>query len=342
MLIKKFLKLLGIALLIWIIFYGPSYLQYYSIEKNHVEIGQLFESLTVVNPLKRKVSSYYREYGEFPESNKILGVGTAETFAQINVSKVQIGSEGLIEIVFKNVIEDQSSIFFKPYISYSGVGSEVGWQCYSFSIGQSYLDQLRSSCEYRKDKTPPTPPQPPAWAVSNSENLINAIHRKRRGMVLHIINEGINVNAEGNGQLPLQAAIEENNLDIVESLIDVNADVKARISNQLNMTMLMLAASKKNINPNIISLLLKHGADISSQDDDGRTALMHAARVDNPYVISTLINKGADIKIEDKKGNTAANHALNNRSRKSSSYYKLTNELDKNKDIIYVLPNLDD
>jgi ankyrin repeat protein len=48
----------------------------------------------------------------------------------------------------------------------------------------------------------------------------------------------INVNVKGNGQLPLQAAIEENNLDIVEALINENAHVHARISNQKNMTML--------------------------------------------------------------------------------------------------------
>ncbi len=339
MLIKRIVKLIAIALFFWIVLYGPSYLQYYSIEKTQVELGDLLESTTVASSLKYKIASYYKENGKFPRDNESLAVGAPETFAQSKVSKVLIGPGGRIEISLNDVIVEKSSIYYKPYISYSGVGSEVNWQCYSFSIEQSYLDQSRSGCEYRKDKTHPGSPQPPPWAVANSENLINAIYRKRRGMVLHFLNEGINVNVKGNGQLPLQVAIEENNLDIVEALINENANVHARISNQKNMTMLMFAASKKRINSNIINLLLKKGADIRFQDDDGLTALMHAARVDNSHVVTILMQNGADINMVDNRGNTAVNHALSSGSNKSTSYYKLTKDLDKNKDIIYILPD---
>jgi len=51
---------------------------------------------------------------------------------------------------------------------------------------------------------------------------------------------------------------------------------------------------------NIISLLLKHGADINQRSSDGRSPLLWAAFKNNTKLIEFLIENGADVTVEDK------------------------------------------
>ena len=59
-------------------------------------------------------------------------------------------------------------------------------------------------------------------------------------------------------------------------------------------------------NANVVSALIKAGAEINATDKAGMTALMHAAdSVDAAGVVEVLLKAGADPKIKDKKGRTA-------------------------------------
>ncbi|MCX6773825.1 MAG: ankyrin repeat domain-containing protein [Candidatus Micrarchaeota archaeon] len=51
--------------------------------------------------------------------------------------------------------------------------------------------------------------------------------------------------------------------------------------------------------------LLKAGADIDAMDNDGWSALMHAAYGKNAGLFNFLLGKGADIKLTDAEGRTA-------------------------------------
>src|SRR5271157_3690374 len=73
----------------------------------------------------------------------------------------------------------------------------------------------------------------------------------------------------------------------VQAAIDSGADIKARDS-LYGMNALMNAA-RSNPNPEVITALLKAGADLKTQSNEGFTALMYAARKNqNPEVIATL------------------------------------------------------
>jgi ankyrin repeat protein len=55
----------------------------------------------------------------------------------------------------------------------------------------------------------------------------------------------------------------------------------------------------------LIQINLDYGADINAQDNNGKTALMHAIKAKNKQVAEYLLDHGADANIKDNSGNTA-------------------------------------
>jgi ankyrin repeat protein len=114
---------------------------------------------------------------------------------------------------------------------------------------------------------------------------------------------------EDRGRTPLMAAAAWNpNPEVITTLLKAGADIKARDEN--GATVLM--AATYNTNPEAITMtLLKAGADINAQNKVGMTPLiMFAARYNTkPEVITTLLNAGADAKVKDSDGKTAFDYA---------------------------------
>jgi ankyrin repeat protein len=145
--------------------------------------------------------------------------------------------------------------------------------------------------------------QPPA----NAPDLFHLAGNGTLQQIQTAIMQGAKVNARDPyyGATPLIAAATFNqNPEVITTLLKAGADVNVKdISGE---TALMYAAGN-NPNPDVIDMLLKAGADIKARDSaEHQTALIYAAWENrSPEVIATLVNAGADINAKDRYTMTA-------------------------------------
>ena len=105
------------------------------------------------------------------------------------------------------------------------------------------------------------------------------------------------------GVTPLMVSAQYNiNLDIITLLIKAGAQIN--VCDTFGLTPLMYAA-RYNLNKEVIATLLKAGADVNASDKEGITPLMYAEQYNkNNDIIYTLIKAGADVNASDKEGIT--------------------------------------
>jgi len=84
--------------------------------------------------------------------------------------------------------------------------------------------------------------------------------------------------------------------ELVDFLLRHGADLETR--DQQGRTVLIFVAKHGPIG-NMVGRLVAHGADVDAQDDAGRTALMYAALAARRFVIDALLDGGADINRRD-------------------------------------------
>ena len=125
-------------------------------------------------------------------------------------------------------------------------------------------------------------------------------------------------NAVGNNLLRLAAI--KGNLEIFKVLLKYKPDVQN--IREHGVSILSQVASNernfdKNINLEMIKLLLESGADVNSRSKDGWTAISRAAGRGNIETMKILIQAGADINVKDKNDGTPLGSAIVNRQLKS-------------------------
>jgi len=96
-------------------------------------------------------------------------------------------------------------------------------------------------------------------------------------------------------------AIQSIDYTSINVLLSAGADINSQ-NNQGN-TPLMLAAKIGNMR--ILDIILSHNPEINLQNKKGSTALIIAAKTGQFHVVKKLVTNGADIKMRDNKGNTA-------------------------------------
>ena len=89
--------------------------------------------------------------------------------------------------------------------------------------------------------------------------------------------------------------------ETVETLLKHGANINAQDND--GGTALIWAAV--NGHTKTVETLLKHGADINAQDNEGVTALMHAASAGDTKTVKILLKHGANINVQDNEGYTA-------------------------------------
>jgi len=85
----------------------------------------------------------------------------------------------------------------------------------------------------------------------------------------------------------------------------------------------LMYAAEDNEKPEVITTLLKAGADIEARDELGWTPLTYASKENqNPEVIMKLLNAGADAKAKSSAGKTAFDYAQGNEKLKGTDAYR--------------------
>lgn len=150
----------------------------------------------------------------------------------------------------------------------------------------------------------------PVEAVS----LHSVIYSASAERVREVIEQGADLNERlrtrrgGPGVTPLMVASEHNtDPDVVRVLLEHGADPNARDGE--GRSALMLAMQRKQDN-GVVRMLLEYGAKIDSRDAEGRTPLMYACEhAEDAGVISYLLEQGAEIDDRDVQGQTAMMYA---------------------------------
>ncbi|CAM9565088.1 unnamed protein product [Ectocarpus sp. 12 AP-2014] len=117
------------------------------------------------------------------------------------------------------------------------------------------------------------------------------------------------------GQYPLHVAVEYGQLTVAEALLTAGADPNVRFGTSKRYSPLYFAVRRS---PGMTRALLQHGANFSSSDDLGFTALHWAADYNASAEIDVLVEAGADLEA------SSSNLAMNNGVCGEQSFVGLT------------------
>lgn len=129
-----------------------------------------------------------------------------------------------------------------------------------------------------------------AFNTLNAEGyspLILACYRGNNEVAKLLIETGSDINGSSKMGTPLMASIVKGNTEIAKILIEKKANIHATDANET--TALIYATNFKNYE--IVSLLIKAGADYTKKDNRGNSALDYAILLDDDKLIETLKNK---------------------------------------------------
>ncbi len=127
--------------------------------------------------------------------------------------------------------------------------------------------------------------------------LVEAVKSGDRAAAIKMLEQRVDVNApEADGTTALHWAVQQDDLDLVDRLINTGANVKAK--NDYGATPMSEAALAGNVK--VMDRLLVAGAGVESPNADGQTALMIVARTSNVEAARLLLKHGANVNAVEK------------------------------------------
>ncbi|KAF8492973.1 hypothetical protein F5888DRAFT_857262 [Russula emetica] len=122
---------------------------------------------------------------------------------------------------------------------------------------------------------------------------------------------------------PLHAAVQSGHLEMVRKLMEYNADVNAQ--NRIGWTPLHIASCLVQPNIDVVQLLLERGVDVNARAKDDSTALHEASAYGTPEVVRLLLEHGANVEMKNNNGRTP-HQTMSGTPRDKASKLKLLKE----------------
>jgi len=122
--------------------------------------------------------------------------------------------------------------------------------------------------------------------------LVASDHDESQQIVELLLDHNADMQARTNdGDNALALAVEKNNSGVVDLLVKKHIDLNAGDTG--GVTALIFAADRLGDDATTVRYLLERGAAVDLKDKDGRTALMFAAQQGNAEAVQLLIGRGA-------------------------------------------------
>ena len=228
----------------------------------YVKAAQLSEAYTFAARAKDSVSDHFIEHGALPNSNREANLPTANSLFGTSVRRVRVLQGGVVEVGLDGVgAVEAESMVFTP--SVSPVTGFLYWRCSSDSIDEGVLQKLRPTCDF-DSKTP-------------ESHLITAIERRNLPSFDRLIEQEVELEGFFHGVTPLMHVARIGDLEFLDRLFAEDIDVDRQANNHDGLTALMVAIG--NQHESIVSQLLAKGASTTKRDNNGLSAVDHAAKL---------------------------------------------------------------
>lgn len=220
-----------------------------------------------INPVAQKKEIHFAEDLQTAITQLIKTQGTE---ALKNTHRVKAMLPDLTGGKFKNEISE-----FCSFMEQLNSGNEFTDK----ETAKRFLSIIETACTENSLEIPS--------AIIDAKEKVNVVIPKET-----VTTENDVTDAQPTNGTELFSAIENADIEKINTLIDNGTDVNARDEN--GYTPLMFAAVKGDAN--IANLLISEGADINRADmKNGWTALVYAIRTKSIDVVKLLLNKGAEV-----------------------------------------------
>jgi ankyrin repeat protein len=146
----------------------------------------------------------------------------------------------------------------------------------------------------------------------DSWEFLNAVRELDFKEMRSRLGSGANINRLDKDGIPaMMIGADKRNVELINFLLEMGAKVDVVTSPRKETALMRLSSTGGN---ELITILLKAGADINLGDANGETPLMKASRSRKTRTVKLLLENGADVNISDYTGRTALDIARDTRS----------------------------